>query len=149
MVAEIAQLEAEEEERKCKEAEEEQMRMEEQKRKDIEETRKRLAEHEWERLIKARADNASESCSPPVRRIRRSHARYLGWALLNFQDYFQSTEKLVRCDRRSSEAVKVLSEVARCLPRLAKAVRRSIYVVRNNANLSGLENKRSAKLAAV
>jgi hypothetical protein len=63
MTAEIARLEAdarreaEEEERKRKEAEEE------QKRKDIEEIRQRLAERERERLVKARADNASEvSC---------------------------------------------------------------------------------------
>ncbi|KAG1828909.1 hypothetical protein EV424DRAFT_1536128 [Suillus variegatus] len=54
------QAKEEEEECKCKEAEEEQKHMEEQKRKDIEETWKRLAEQEQEHLAKARADNASE-----------------------------------------------------------------------------------------
>jgi hypothetical protein len=60
MVAEIVRLEAEEEERKCKEAEEEWKRVEEQKQKDIEETRKALAEREREHLMKARVDNTSE-----------------------------------------------------------------------------------------
>ncbi|KAG2147759.1 uncharacterized protein EDB93DRAFT_1104036 [Suillus bovinus] len=41
---------------------------------------------------------------------------------LEFRDYVRSTEVLVRCDQKLSEAAKVLSEVARCLPRFARAV---------------------------